>query len=233
MTTTFSRTREQLARMVLRKVGVLASGGSDVSADMEIVYEAVDLRLKEMHRLGTFWRTVVSVPSTFSLGAGIATASAGASVLFPLTMTFSDGSKDEPIQIIGVREYAKIVDKTQTGNPTKVLWKGGTEFIFWPVPSADGTAKLSYEQIADDTAAGTDPDIDVAMTRWVKDIIAYDLADEFGRDEVTIQRWMVESDKAERNIRKLNAQHVDYTTVAVDDFTDRKPDSRIPTDYGL
>src|SRR5690349_12999143 len=180
MTTSFNRTRTQIAQRVLGKVLKLGSVTA-ASADQDTVYEALDLRLKEIHKLGIFWRKVTSVPVTFSLGASVATASAGSGdILFPIKVTFANGSNDDPVTIIGKREYAAIWDKTTTGNPEKVLWKGGSEFIFWPVPALDGTAKLLYEQIADDTSAGAVIDIDVAMIRPMMDLVKYDVADDFG-----------------------------------------------------
>ena len=47
--------------MVLRKLGVIGAATSVVSADADIVYEAIDLRLKEMHREGIFWRNAVEL----------------------------------------------------------------------------------------------------------------------------------------------------------------------------
>lgn len=231
MTTSFTRTRTQLGVMVGRKLQILNSGEALDSSDADIIYEAIDLRLKEMHRLGIFWRKVTNVPVTFSLTASVATASAGAGdILFPLKMTFSDGTNDDPIKIIGYTEYAAIYDKTRVGDPEYAMWKGGSEFILYPVPSANGTAKLLYEKIADDTSAGAAIDVDVSMLRWVKDIVAYDVADDFGKSEQVIQRFAAESQRAELNIRKLGMPRVDMLPVAVDDFDDR-PYTR-ETDYG-
>jgi hypothetical protein len=226
MTTSFTRTRLQIADMVLRKLNVLAPGVTAASADTTIVFEALDLRLKELHRQGTFWRKVTSVPVTFSLTASVATASAGAGeILFPLKVTFSNGDEDDPVYIIGATEYAEIADKTRSGQPERVLWKGGSEFIFYPVPAADGTAKLLYEKIADDTSHGAAPDVEVSMMRHLKDIIAYDVADDFVQPEGKIARLERESMRAEKAIRALNAERKDYTAVAVDDFDGR------PVDY--
>ena len=217
--------------MVLRKLRALGAGSLAISADADVVYEAIDLRLKEMHRLGTFWRKVTSVPVTFSLSSSVATASAGAGdIIFPLTMTYTNGTNDDPITIIGPREYSQIVDKTRVGNPEKALWKGGSEFLFYPVPSANGTGKLLYEKITDDTTAGSAVDIDVSMIRWMKDIVAYDVSDDFGVPEATVQRWMKECAIAERNIKKLGQPHVDYEQVRVDDFDSYPYDDR--RDYG-
>lgn len=231
MTTSFTRTRTQIAQRVLGKV-IKIGAASMASADSDTIYEAIDLRLKSMHSKGIFWRKVTSVPVTFSLSASIATASAGAGdILFPIKVTFSNGTNDDPVYIIGMSQYAAIEDKTRTGNPEKVLWKGGSEFIFHPVPGANGTAKLLYEKIADDTSAGSAVDVDVAMIRPMMDIIKYDVADDYGVPEATQVRWRSEAVAAEIEIRKLGAQKVDYLPVAVDDFDGRQPNGRRASDY--
>src|SRR3990167_1290389 len=108
MTTTFTRTRTQIAQRVGGKV-IKVGAVTLASADFDTIYEALDLRLKEIHKLGIFWRKVTSVPVTFSLSASIATASAGAGdILFPLSMSFVNGSLDDPIEIIDIPEYAAI-----------------------------------------------------------------------------------------------------------------------------
>ena len=233
MSTSFTRTRLQVAQRVLGKVTNMSPAQASVaSADLDTVYEAIDLRLKEMHKLGIFWRKVTSVPVTFSLSSSIATASAGAGdILFPMKVTFTNGDNDDPVYIINSREYAEIEDKTRTGNPEKVLWKGSTEFIFHPVPGANGTAKLLYEKIADDTTAGSAMDVDVSMIRAMTDIIKYDVADDYGVDETTQMRWRAECEKAERDIRKLGTPKTDLLPVAVDDFDNRQPNSRRESDY--
>lgn len=232
MTTSFTRTRTQIAQRVLGKV-IKIGATTALSADADLVYEAIDLRLKEMHEKGIFWRKVTSVPVTFSLGGGIVSASAGAGdILFPIKLTYTNGASDDPVEIVGIADYAAIIDKTRTGNPEKALWKGGTEFMFYPVPSANGTAKLLYEKVADDTSAGSAIDIDVAMIRPMMDIIKYDIADDYGVPEQTQVRWKSESEQAQRDIRRLGAQHTDLSSVAVDDFDSRQPNSRRDTDYG-
>ena len=216
--------------MVLRKLGITGNASS-VSADMDLVYEAVDLRLKTMHKDGIFWRKVTSVPVTFSLSSSVATASAGAGdILFPLKVTFSDGSLDDPVEIIDSRRYAAIEDKGRVGDPTHVLWKGGSEFLFYPVPGSDGTAKLLYEKLADDTTSGAAVDVEVSMIRWLKDVIAYDLGDEFSQPEQKMQRLMREAAIADKNIRKLGMPRVSLQTVAVDEWHDGG--ERRETDYG-
>ena len=228
MTTSFTRTRTQIAQRVLGQV-IKIGAVTAASADADTVYEALDLRLKSMHKLGIFWRKVTTVPTTFSLTSSVASASAGAGdILFPLKVTFTDGSLDEPLELIGPREYAAIEDKGRIGVPEKVMWKGGTELLFYPVPGSDGTAKILYERIADDTSAGAAVDVDVAMILPLMKLVRYDIADDFGVDEVTQNRWSKEAERAERDIQKLAAPRIDYRTVQVDDYD--APDGR-ETDY--
>lgn len=233
MTISFTRTREQLSNAVLRKLGILQAGASATTADGDVVFEAIDLRLKEMHRLGIYWRKVDEIPLSFAVSAGVNSASATADILFPISLTVVNNSQDDPVQIVGVREYSLIPNKTEQGTPVKAVWTGGANFTFWPVPDRTTTAKLLYEKIADDSTAGAAPDVDVGMLRWLKDIIAYDVADEFGVEEQRVMRLQRDSIIAERNIRKLAVQHTDYEAVAVDDFDGKPALARRNTDYGM
>lgn len=218
MATAFTLNRTQLAQRILGKVTKLGATTA-ASADTDTIYQALDLRLKDIHVLGNFWRKVTNVPVTFSLTASVATASAGAGdILFPLSMTFTNGSLDDPVDIIGIPEYAEIRDKNRSGNPQRALWKGGSEFIFWPVPSANGTAKITYEKLADDTSAGAAIDVDVSMLRSIIDLVKYDVADDYGVPEGIIKRWALEAKIAERNIQKLGAPRIKYEPVQVDDY---------------
>jgi len=218
--------------MVMRKLGVIGSATSVVSADAEIVYEAIDLRLKEMHRKGIFWRKVDKVPATFSVTAGVVSAHYGTNdILFPIHMTVLNNSVDDPMTIIGPIEYSRIENKTDQGTPDKVLWKGSTEFMFHPVPNDSTTIKIVYEKIADDTTAGSAADVEISMVRWLKDIIAYDVGDDFGIDEARMQRFQKEAMVAENNMRKLSVERKEFSDVQVDgwpDFQDRRE-----TDYGV
>jgi len=229
MPTSFTRTRNQIADLVLGKLGILAAGGSAASADQDLVYEAIDLRLKEIHRLGIFWRNVAKQSLSFTIPANIASASSTADVLFPIAMFAVDGSNDQTVDIIDIRGYAGIENKTETGVPQKALYAGSAEFIFWPVPTAATTAKLVYESIAEDTSASAGTDVDVSMIRWLRDIIAFDLGDHYGKSEQKMARWEKASEKAERNIRRLAVQRVDYAPVVIEDF---RQVGSTETDYG-
>lgn len=225
MTTSFNLTRTQIAQRVLGKVTKIGAVTA-ASADADTVYQALDLRLKEIHKKGIFWRKVTTTPTTFSLSSSIATASAGAGdILFPIRITWSNGTNDDPVELIDRVQYAALEDKTSVGDPVKAMWKGSAEFVFWPVPAADGTAKLLYERLIDDTSAGAVVDIDQSMLRPMIDLIKYDVADDFGIPEQTQVRWLAEAQRAELDIRKLSVQRVDYKRVAVDDFDGMAVDS--------
>ena len=231
MTTSFTRTRNQLADIVLGKLGVKASGASADSADQDVVYEAIDLRLKEIHKLGIFWRKVDETPLSFSLTANTSSASATGDILFPIRMTVVDGSLDEPVSIIGALEYAAIENKAEQGLPTKALWKGGAEFLFHPVQTSATTAKLVYEKVIDDTVNATAPDVEVSMLRCLKDIVAFDCGDHWGKPEATMMRWERAATQAEKDIRKLAVEHKSFARVPVDDWCD-PPVTHRRTDYG-
>lgn len=234
MTVSFTRTRNQIADLVLRKVGVAVAGVTAASADAQIIYDAIDMRLKEMHRLGLYWRKVNARPVEFTLPASTISASAASvgDMLYPVSLYVTVNSLDEPVAIISPTEYASIENKTQTGEPEKAMWTGNqsAEFIVWPIPTASRTLKLTYEAITTDTSASAAADIDVAMIRWMKDIIAYDVGDDFEVSEDKMMRFEREAIIAERNIRKLGNPKVSLTPVAVDDWSSSRRSNR---DYRL
>lgn len=217
-TYTFTRTREQLANKVLSKLRLLDPSESPSAEDANTVYEAIDLRLKEMHRLGLLWWNVASAASDVSLTSGQVTATISATdFLFPVTMSLRVSNDDKPLDIIGHREYHAIQTKTESGEPSKVYINGST-CRFWPVPSQNYTAKLTYQAIAADTEASAAPDVRVESMRALSVIVASDLADDFSVEEVRAQRLLAESVEAWKTIRALNAQRVDYPPVEIASF---------------
>ena len=219
MPITFTQTRQALATTVLRKI---QQATSVISTDMDLVYEAVDLRLKEIHALGIFWRNVAPREVSFTIPANIISASAASvgDMLFPIAMHVVDTSLDEPVMLIGLREYQDIPNKTQAGVPEKAFWTGtqSAEFLFWPRPSAATTAKIVYQAYADDTSSGSAVDVDVSMIRSISDMVKYDLGDMFGIDEAKMARWKKEATEGERRIRYLSAERTDHGPVKVDDW---------------
>jgi hypothetical protein len=215
MSTTFSRTREQLRDMVLGKLQILAAGEPASAEDAAVVNEALDVRLKTLHADNVLWWKSSGAASNVAITSGQATATPPVDMLFPISFAILNGDDHDPVEIIGHREYAAIIQKGDTGQPRYVYWNG-TSFYLWPVPDANYTGKLTYQKIIDDSAASTAPDIGVQYIRWLRDLLAYDLADVFGLPEEKIGRFMSEAALAERRIKQLNAQRVDSITVEAD-----------------
>lgn len=220
MTISFTRTREQLSRMVLKKLQVMGAADSDNSTDMTDIYEAIDIRLKEIHTLGIFWRKVAPLGVSASTDGSANSVSFTVDILFPISLHVTDSSSDYKIDIITPKQYAAISDKTDTGTPTKAVWDGSAHFTFWPVADASMSVNLIYESIASDTAAATAPDVDTAMLRALRDMVCYDVGDEFNQSEQRMQRFEREAKMAELRIRKLTVPRTDPQPVPVDDWYD-------------
>lgn len=218
-TYTFSRTREQMRDMIARKLGIKEAGQDLDAEDAEIVYEAMNLRLKEMHRLGLLWWQIGGAQTSVTLTGGTATATIAATdYLLPVSLMLTVGTEQQAIDIIGHREYQAITDKATTGTPEKAFISGATIRLY-PVPSTTGTAMLTYESIAADLEAATAPDLPVEMMRSLACVVAADLLDDFDSiDPNKAGRIMSGVEPAMRTIRALNAQRVDSATVTPEYF---------------
>lgn len=216
-TYSYSRTRNQIIAKVLRKHGVIEAGGTPETADSDIVSEALDLRLKEMHKLGVLWYQVSGAQTDVALTGGTVTASTPTDFLFAVSMSVRIDGEDVPLDIIGHREYQAIPNKTDTGEPEKVFISGQT-CRFWPVPDAAYTAKLTYQAIAADSLDATAPDVEISMVRSLCNILAYDVADEYGVPEGKLQRMAQEAVIAERTIKNLSTERVDVAPVTAEYF---------------
>jgi len=215
----FTRTREQLQLLILRKLGALGAADTTAAAeDAAMVNEAMDLRLKELHSLGILWHNVAAATVDLALTSGVSTATISQTdYLFPITLNLRISGDDNKIEIIGHREYHAIQNKTDQGEPEKA-YINGTTVTLWPVPDDNYTAKLTYEAISADTATSVAPDIRVDAMRSFALIVASDLADDFGLPEPKIQRLLDQSVGAMRTLKLLNVQRVDTTQVTPDYF---------------
>lgn len=204
-TYTFTRTREQMRNKILSKLNVISAGETPNASDSDLVYEAIDLRLKELHSLGILWYQVAGAATDVALVSGTATANAPADCLFPVTLAVRIGSEDREVELIDHRRYQAIENKSDTGEPEVCLFAGGV-FRFYPVPNDNYTAKLTYQAIAADTAASTAPDIEVSMMRSFIDVVAADLCDDFEIEEQKTMRLQANAKDGLRTIRALNQQ---------------------------
>ena len=218
-TYTFSRTREQVRDMIARKIGIKEAGQDLNGEDSEIVFEAMNLRLKELHRLGLLWWQIGGAETSVTITGGTATATIAATdYLLPVSLMLTVGTEQQPIDIIGHREYQAIPDKATTGTPEKAYINGATIRLY-PVPLTSGTAMLTYESIAADLEGATAPDLPVEMVRALACVVAADLLDDYDAiDPNKAARIMSSVEPAMRTIRALNAQRVDSTNVTPEYF---------------
>ncbi len=208
-------TREMIRKRVLGKL-INDPDSSDPSF-AALVYQALDLRLKEMHKLGNLWWQIAPAATNVTITSSVATATSPLTMLYPITFMAVDGSREREIEIIDHRTFHELKDKASLGYPTKAYFDNGTIYLY-PIPNANITAKLTFEAIAEDTASGLVPDIPVEMMRSLIALLCYDLSDDFALPEPTIQRMAVQAEQAEKTIRKLNARRVANKTTRFKDY---------------
>lgn len=214
-TYTFTRTREQLRDMVLRKLGAYEIGNPPEPEEALMVYEGIDLRLKELHKKQILWWQVSPAATTVLLTAS--TATLPADLLFAVTLKLTVGGEDRDIDLIDHRTYQDIQNKADTGEPTKALVSGQTAYL-WPVPNATYSARLTYQAISADTEQNTAPDVPVSMLRPLSVLVSADLADAFQVPEAKVRRLMQEAEMAQKDIASLNAQSTSATPVTPEYF---------------
>lgn len=215
----FTRTREQMRDMIARKLGIKEAGQTMGGEDAAIIYEAMDLRLKELHSLGILWWQVSAASTSVSLVSGTATATISPTdYLFPVSLMLTVATDEQPIEIIGHAAYMAIPDKTSQGDPVQAYISGST-IRLWPVPQQNYTAKLTYQAIAADVENGVAPDVPVSMMRAFSDVVAGDLVEDWPDiDPIKAARLMSKGAIAIRQIRALNSERVQSTTVETEYF---------------
>lgn len=220
MSYTFTRTLPQLTAMVLRKLGALGVDQTPEADDTALVREAFDMRLKELHELGTLWFNVSGATTDIALTANVATKSLAAvtDFLFPLSVALRVSGEDLDVQIVSHSEYQAIPNKAETGEPEKVFFAPGGTAYFWPTPNQAYTAKLTYQAIAEDTTATGAPDIPVAMMRALASVIAMDLIDDYQVTGELAARLERKGNEAMKIIRTLNTERVDNAPVEMTSF---------------
>lgn len=212
-TYTWAFTRNQIIDSVLRKLGVIGTSDSAEPEDSELVANAIDARLKELHALGVLWWQVAAAETSVVVTSGSATATITEDdFLYPVSLMLTSGTEQIPLEIIGHRQYQAIPDKATSGTPEKVFISGAV-CRFWPVPTVTTTAELTYQAIADDSENITAIDIPVSMTRPFVDVIAGDLVDEFNVVEPKASRLLAKQGAGLRQIRILNTERVDTAIV--------------------
>lgn len=217
-TYTWTLTRANLIASILRKLGVLGSGDTVQPEDSVVVAEALDARLKELQAIGVLWWNVSGAQTSITLTGGVATATiAPSDYLMPVTMMLDVGTGQEPVEFISHREYQAITNKTEQGEPELVFIDGAT-CRFWPVPRANGTARLTYQSIAADTENGVAADVPVSMIRSLSEIVAADLVNEYNPPADRAGRLLAGRVEALRTLKMLKREPVDTATVSPEWF---------------
>lgn len=215
----FSRTREQMADMIARKLGIKATGQELEAEEAQIVYAAMNLRLKELHHLGLLWWQIGGAETSVAITGGTVTATISATdYLLPVSLMLTVGTQQSPVEIISHRQYQAITDKGTTGTP-ECAFISGAVIRMYPVPLVSGSLKLTYEAIAADVENGVAPDVPVEMMRAFSCLVAADLVDEY--DDINPgkgARLLAGVEPAMRTIRALNAERVDTTTIQAEYF---------------
>lgn len=213
MSYTYSRTREQLRDMVARKLGVKEAGQNLPPDDAAIILEGIDLRLKELHAMRVMWPGVSGSQTSVAITAGQATATISAvDYGFPLSLMLTVGAQQQPVDMIGHRQFQAIPDKATSGDPAVALIVGST-IRMHPVPRSSGSLKLTYAPIAEDSANGVAVDMPIEMLRPLSIVVAAGLIDDFDVDAAASARLLGQVEQSMREIRALSAQRIDATTV--------------------
>ena len=216
MSTSFTRTREQLRDKVYGSMGVYDPDDGVTASDAALFYEALDLQLKSLHRLGVLWWKVSSTTTDVTLTSGDGTEDAPTDMLYMVDLIVRSGSTDSPVEIITNSEYQDIENKSDSGLPNRAyVDQEGQKIFLHPIPDSAYTLKETYAKIADDSATGTAPDIPVWGFNALVDLLKFDLADSFGISEEKISRWGFSARKAMKDLRIMNAPKIDHTVVKV------------------
>lgn len=198
MSTTFTRTREQIGAIVLNKLGVLSSGETADSNDLTIVYQALDLRLKELFVLGLQYWKLSPAATTITMTASTTSFALPSDFNIAHTLTIQDSNLDILMEVISHEDYARISDKSAVGFPQKAHIDVTNKLVYlWPLPNTLMYGKLTYEKIVDDTASSTAPNIPVELMRSLADVVARDVAFSFDRQSDLFER---DARVAEQNI---------------------------------
>lgn len=216
----FTRTLAQMQSLILRRLRYLDPGESVASADATIVEEAINLRLRELHALGTLWFNVAGATTDITITANTAASSLSTvtDFLYAVSCKVVIGSDENPVAIISHQEYQDISNKAESGDPEKVFFAPSGTAYFWPVPTQNRTAKLTYQAITGDAAAGVAPDVAISMLRSLVTLVAADLIDDYGVPESLAQRLLMQAKEAERTIRALNTERVGNTVITFESF---------------
>lgn len=186
---------------VLQKCGVLDPGETADAADSTLVMDTINGTLKALHADGLLWWAVSTEPVAFVAGQ--------ADKLVPLNFAeavfaYWVGAAGR-VRLIERGEYEAIFDKTQGGTPELLFVDDGL-LRLWPIPSAEGVLRLTYQrEIAD--AEGVQPlAIPPSLVKPMVDLVAAEVLPYFGVPAAISARLERDAARATMTLRRLSAQ---------------------------
>ena len=210
MSTTWTLTRERIAALALEKCGYEPGVTAD-SAHTAIALEALDGLLKELPLYGYSWPKTVAGQAALTLTAATQQTSLPADYYGQPIITFVDASTYEiPLKLVTLPEWMAISNKSATASyPTMGFIDRSDVLWTWPIQTANVSAKISYQQIIDDTAASTAPDVGSTWHLALATGVASEIGDIFGVPASTLQRW----EQKWANKRALNIMNQHYPPI--------------------
>lgn len=218
MSTNWTLARERICDKALEKCGVLGVGESAAAEDRTLCLEALDGVLKTLPWFGYQWPKTVSGQASLTLTANTNPTNLPSDYYGSPLLSYLDASGNEiPLPIIPLEQWMAIPYKTQAaGYPLMAYIDRLNKLYTWPLQNQNVSARLSYEQIIDDSAAGTQPDVTQPWLLALPWGVAAEIGAEYGTPLQTMQvieaKW-----KLYREIGVQNTSYPPVAAVQVDD----------------
>lgn len=208
MSTTWTLTRERICDKALEKCGVLGQGETADAADRTLCLEALDGILKTLPWFGYAWPKTVSAQATLTLTANVNPTAFPADYYGNALLSYLDASGNEiQLPLVSLEQWDRIINKSASAAYPLFAYLDRLDNLYtWPLQNANVTAKLSYQQIIDDSVAGTAPDVTQGWLLALPWGVAAEVMAEFGTPLETMQviegKWKM--------YRELGVQNTSY-----------------------
>lgn len=203
MSTTWTRTAQQICTDALQHLSVLGSGETATSADMQLALGALDTVLKELPLAGFSWPQL-SDEVALTYVQGVQTMALPADYFaYPVAWKTVNGEKS-PLTQIPHATWVQMADRNKTGEAaTHFYISPAKAFYMWPNVSADPVITLQYQKIVQDASATSSTDLPQFWIGALGYGVANELALKYGIPQGTrveiAQRWAAKREKALEN----------------------------------
>jgi hypothetical protein len=199
MSTTWTRTAQQICTDALEHINVLGTGETATAGDMQKALGALDGVLKGLPLSGFNWPQLSGeVALTFAAAQTMALPTDYFD--FPVAWKTLNGYK-VPLEQIPHAIWVGMQDRTVTGEAVTHFYISPAKvFYLWPTPSVDPVVTLQYQKIIPDADATATP---IVPQYWIAPLgygVANALGLKYGVPQQTrveiAQRWQAERDGA-------------------------------------